>query len=42
MIQKIAAKLWKAYYALSTAPTALGTVTELTGLYISLWARTSV
>jgi len=42
VIPRIAAKLGKAYYALSTAHTALGAVTELTRLYISLSARTSV
>jgi uncharacterized membrane protein YozB (DUF420 family) len=36
------AKLGKAYYALATAHGALGTVTELAGLYILLSAGSSV
>jgi len=39
---KIPLKLNKAYYALATAHAALGTVTELTALYILLAAGTSV
>jgi len=39
---KIPLKLNKTYYALATAHAALGTVTELTALYILLAAGTSV
>jgi uncharacterized membrane protein YozB (DUF420 family) len=39
---KIPLKLGKAYYALATAHAALGTVTEIAGLYILLAAGTSV
>jgi len=39
---RIPAKLGKAYYAVSTAHAALGTVTELIGLYILLSAGTNV
>lgn len=39
---KIPVKLGKAYYALATAHAALGTITELAGLYILLAAGTSV
>jgi len=39
---RIPAKLAKTYYALSTVHAALGTVTELTGLYILLSAGTSI
>ena len=39
---RIPAKLGKAYYALATAHAVLGTVTELTGLYILLAAATKV
>jgi uncharacterized membrane protein YozB (DUF420 family) len=38
----VPAKLGKAYYALATTHGALGTVTELAGLYILLSAGTSV
>jgi hypothetical protein len=39
---KIPLKLGKAYYALATAHAALGSVTEIPGLYILLAAGTSV
>ena len=39
---KIPLKLGKAYYALATAHGALGSVTELAGLYILLAAGTNV
>ncbi len=39
---KIPLKLGKAYYALVTAHAALGTITEIAGLYILLAAGTSV
>jgi uncharacterized membrane protein YozB (DUF420 family) len=39
---KIPAKLGKAYYALATTHAALGTITEVAGLYILLAAGTSV
>jgi uncharacterized membrane protein YozB (DUF420 family) len=39
---RIPAKLGRAYYALATAHAAIGTVTELAGLYILLSAGTSV
>jgi uncharacterized membrane protein YozB (DUF420 family) len=39
---KIPLKLGKAYYALATAHAALGTVTEIAGLYILLAAGTSI
>jgi hypothetical protein len=39
---KIPAKLGKAYYALATAHAAIGTVTEVAGLYILLAAGTRV
>lgn len=39
---KLPIKLGKAYYALATAHAALGTVTEIAGLYILLAAGTSV
>ena len=42
VLPRIPAKLGKAYYALSTTHAALGTVTELAGLYILLSAGTSV
>ena len=42
VLPKIPAKLGKAYYALATMHAALGTVTELAGLYILLSAGTSV
>jgi uncharacterized membrane protein YozB (DUF420 family) len=42
VLPRIPAKLGKAYYAVSTAHAALGTVTELAGLYILLSAGTSV
>jgi uncharacterized membrane protein YozB (DUF420 family) len=39
---KIPLKLGKAYYALATAHGALGSVTEIAGLYILLAAGTNV
>jgi uncharacterized membrane protein YozB (DUF420 family) len=39
---RIPAKLGKAYYALATAHAALGSVSEIAGLYILLAAGTSV
>jgi len=39
---KIPLKLGKAYYALATAHAALGTITEIAGLYILLAAGTRV
>jgi len=39
---KIPLKLGKAYYALATAHAALGTITEIAGLYILLAAGTSI
>jgi len=42
VLPRIPAKLGKAYYALATAHGALGTVTELAGLYILLSAGTNV
>jgi len=39
---KIPFKLGKTYYALATAHAALGTITEIAGLYILLAAGTSV
>jgi hypothetical protein len=39
---KIPLKLGKAYYALATAHAALGTITEIAGIYILLAAGTSV
>jgi uncharacterized membrane protein YozB (DUF420 family) len=42
VLPRIPAKLGKAYYALSTTHAAIGTVTELAGLYILLSAGTSV
>lgn len=39
---RIPAKLGKAYYALATAHAALGSVTEIAGLYILLGAGTSI
>jgi uncharacterized membrane protein YozB (DUF420 family) len=39
---KIPLKLGKAYYALATAHAALGTITEIAGVYILLAAGTSV
>lgn len=39
---KIPLKLGKPYYALATAHAALGTITEIAGLYILLAAGTSV
>jgi uncharacterized membrane protein YozB (DUF420 family) len=39
---KIPLKLGKPYYALATAHAALGTITEISGLYILLAAGTSV
>jgi uncharacterized membrane protein YozB (DUF420 family) len=40
--QQIPRKLGKPYYALATAHAALGTITEIAGLYILLAAGTSV
>jgi uncharacterized membrane protein YozB (DUF420 family) len=42
VLPKIPAKLGKTYYALATTHGALGTLTELAGLYILLSAGTSV
>jgi uncharacterized membrane protein YozB (DUF420 family) len=42
VLPRIPAKLGKAYYGLATTHAALGTVTELAGLYILLSAGTSV
>lgn len=42
VLPRIPAKLGKAYYALATTHGAIGTVTELAGLYILLSAGTSV
>jgi uncharacterized membrane protein YozB (DUF420 family) len=42
VLPRVPAKLGKAYYALATTHAALGTVTELVGLYILLSAGTSV
>jgi uncharacterized membrane protein YozB (DUF420 family) len=42
VLPRIPAKLGKAYYALAAAHAALGTITELAGLYILLSAGTSV
>ena len=42
VLPRIPAKLGKAYYGLATTHAAIGTVTELAGLYILLSAGTSV
>src|SRR6516162_3400837 len=42
VIPKIPLKLGKSYYALAPAHAALGTITEIAGLYILLVAGTSV
>jgi uncharacterized membrane protein YozB (DUF420 family) len=42
VLPRIPAKLGKAYYSLATTHAALGTVTELAGLYILLSAGTNV
>jgi uncharacterized membrane protein YozB (DUF420 family) len=42
VLPRVPAKLGKAYYALATTHGALGTVTELAGLYILLSAGTNV
>jgi uncharacterized membrane protein YozB (DUF420 family) len=42
VLPRIPAKLGKAYYALATTHAALGTVTELAGLYILLCAGTNL
>jgi len=42
VLPRIPAKLGKAYYALATMHAALGTVTELAGLYILLSAGTNL
>ena len=42
VLPRIPAKLGRAYYALATTHAAIGTVTELAGLYILLSAGTSV
>jgi uncharacterized membrane protein YozB (DUF420 family) len=42
VLPRIPARLGRTYYALPTAHAALGTVTELAGLYILLSAGTSV
>jgi uncharacterized membrane protein YozB (DUF420 family) len=41
VIPRIPAKLGKAYYALPTAHAALGTITEIAGLYILVAAGTN-
>ncbi len=42
VLPRVPAKLGKAYYALATTHAAIGTATELAGLYILLSAGTSV
>jgi uncharacterized membrane protein YozB (DUF420 family) len=42
VLPRIPAKMWRAYYALATTHAAIGTVTELAGLYILLSVGTSV
>jgi hypothetical protein len=42
VLPRIPAKLGKAYYGLATTHAAIGTVTELAGLYVLLSAGTSV
>ncbi len=42
VLPRIPAKLGKAYYALATTHAAIGTVTELAGLYILLSVGTSI
>lgn len=42
VVPKIPLKLAKTYYALATAHAALGTITEIAGLYILLAAGTNV
>jgi uncharacterized membrane protein YozB (DUF420 family) len=42
VIPKIPSKLGKAYYALATAHAALGTITEIAGLYVVIAAGTRV
>ena len=42
VVPKIPAKLGKVYYAVATAHAALGSLTEIAGLYILLAAGTSV
>jgi uncharacterized membrane protein YozB (DUF420 family) len=42
VLPRVPAKLGKAYYALATTHAALGTVTEIAGMYILLSAGTSV
>ena len=42
VIPKLPLKLGKAYYAMATAHAALGTITEVAGLYILLAAGTRV
>jgi uncharacterized membrane protein YozB (DUF420 family) len=42
VLPRIPAKLGKTYYALATTHAAIGTVTELAGLYILLSAGTNV
>jgi uncharacterized membrane protein YozB (DUF420 family) len=42
VVPKIPLKLGKTYYALATAHAALGTITEIAGLYILLAAGTNV
>lgn len=42
VIPKIPLKLGKSYYALATAHAALGTITEIAGLYILLSVGTSI
>jgi uncharacterized membrane protein YozB (DUF420 family) len=42
VLPRVPAKLGKAYYTLATTHAAIGTVTELAGLYILLSAGTSI
>jgi len=42
VIPKVPCKLGKAYYALATAHAALGTITEIAGLYVVIAAGTRV
>ncbi len=42
VLPRIPAKLGRAYYALATTHAAIGTVTELAGLYILLSVGTSI
>jgi uncharacterized membrane protein YozB (DUF420 family) len=42
VLPRVPAKLGNAYYALATMHAAIGTATELAGLYILMFASTSV